>query len=109
MSTRSPDRFVTITLDREELRARGRIGAHVVHSKYDSSEIAAHARAGLAQKFLDQVDPDRTLPEAERLRRASHARRAHMLRIARLSAQARKAKHTDTKATEAKGAGHAAS
>jgi hypothetical protein len=108
MSAQSPDRFITVTLDREELRARGRIGGHVLHSKYDSHAIAARARDGLTQKFLDQVDPDRTLPEEERLRRADHARRAHMLRIARLSAQARKATHTDTKATEAKGAGHAA-
>jgi hypothetical protein len=90
MSARSPDRFVTITRDREELRALGRIGAHVLHSKYDSRKIAARAREGLAQKFLDEVDPDRTLPEAERLRRAEHARHAHMLRMARLSAAVRR-------------------
>ena len=89
--------FVTLQFDPEEMARRGRIGAHVLHSRHDSREIAARAREGLAQKFLDEVDPERTLPEAERLRRAEHARRAHMLRIARLSAIARrKSRSNDT-------------
>jgi hypothetical protein len=100
MSARSPSRFVTVTLDREEMRARGRIGAHVLHSRYDSSEIAARAREGLAQKFLDEVDPERTLPEEERLRRAEHARRAHLARAARLSALARRKPHDPSTARE---------
>jgi hypothetical protein len=80
---------VTLELDPEEMARRGRIGAHVLHSRHDSSEIAARAREGLARKYLDEVDPDRTLPEAERLRRAEHARRAHLARAARLSVLAR--------------------
>jgi hypothetical protein len=83
---------VTLEIDPEEMARRGRIGAHVLHSRHDSSDIAARAREGLAKKYLDQVDPDRRLPEAERLRRAEHARRAHLARAARLSAIARSAR-----------------
>ena len=83
---------VTLEIDPEEMARRGRIGAHVLHSRHDSHEIAARAREGLTKKYLDQVDPDRTLPEAERLRRAEHARRAHLARAARLSVIARSAR-----------------
>jgi hypothetical protein len=93
MSTPSGDTLtVTFELSRAEMARRGRIGAHVLHSRHSSHEIAARAREGLAQKFLDDVDPDRVLPEAERLRRAEHARRAHLARAARLSAVARSAR-----------------
>jgi hypothetical protein len=96
---RRPSVFVTLEIDPEEMARRGRIGAHVLHSRHDSSEIAARAREGLTKKYLDQVDPDRTLPEEERLRRAEHARRAHLARAARLSVLAR---------STGKGAVHAA-
>src|SRR3712207_5984966 len=90
MSTPSRDTTsVTLEFDRAEMARRGRIGAHVLHSRHDSYAIAARAREGLSQKYLDEVDPNRTLPEAERLRRAEHARRAHLARAARLSALAR--------------------
>jgi hypothetical protein len=89
---RRPSVFVTLEIDPEEMARRGRIGAHVLHSRHDSSDIAARAREGLAKKYLDQVDPDRTLSEAERLRRAEHARRAHLARAARLSVLARSAR-----------------
>jgi hypothetical protein len=42
------------------------------------------------ERFEREVDPDTTLEPAERRRRAMHARRAHMLRLAKRSAQARK-------------------
>ena len=89
MTARRSPILVTLAYDPDEMARRGRIGAHVLHSRHDSSEIAARAREGLAKKYLNQVDPDRTLPEAERLRRAEHARRAHLARAARLSVLAR--------------------
>lgn len=49
-------------------------------------------RAAFEQRFLDEVDPGRTLPEGERLRRAEHARKAYFTRLAYLSAKARKAR-----------------
>jgi hypothetical protein len=89
MTARRSPILVTLAYDPDEMARRGRIGAHVLHSRHDSHEIAARAREGLARKYLDEVDPERTLPEAERLRRAEHARRAHLARAARLSVLAR--------------------
>jgi hypothetical protein len=68
---------------------RGRIGAAVVHSRHDSRELTANARAAFEKRFLDEVDPDRLLPVEERNRRALHARRAYFTRLALASANAR--------------------
>jgi hypothetical protein len=46
-------------------------------------------------RFLDEVDPDRVLPEAERLRRAEHARSAYFSKLALKSAQARRRRKDD--------------
>src|SRR5215218_815526 len=89
MAARRSPILVTLAYDPDEMARRGRIGAHVLHSRHDSHEIAARAREGLIHKYLDEVDPERTLPESERLRRAEHARRAHLARAARLSVLAR--------------------
>jgi len=70
----------------------GRIGAHALHARYDSRELTANARAKFLQRFFDEVDPDRILPESERLRRAEHARSAYFTKLALLSAQARRKK-----------------
>ena len=90
MSSRSPDRFLTIELDREEMRARGRIGAHVTHSRHDARELTAPARRAFLSKFAEQVDPDGVLSPGERERRAAHALKAHMARLTLASAQARR-------------------
>jgi len=58
----------------------------------DRSAATQAARDGMARKFEDQVDPDRTLPPEERAKRADSARRAYYQRLARKSAQARRAK-----------------
>jgi hypothetical protein len=74
-----------------ELRSqRARIAAHTRASLYDGREVTQAARDTFNRRFEDQVDPDRTLPEAERLRRAASARRAHMARLSYLSAKARR-------------------
>ena len=49
-------------------------------------------RAGLEAKFLREVDPDGTLPEPERRRRAECAKRAHFQRMALARAKARRAR-----------------
>lgn len=56
----------------------------------DRRERTAPARDAFNKKFEDEVDPDRVLPEAERAIRAEHARRAHFLRLALKSANARR-------------------
>jgi hypothetical protein len=68
------------------------IGAHALHSKYDSRELTTNARAKFDQRFLDEIDPHRVLPEAERDRRADHARKAYFAKLAYMSAKARAAR-----------------
>jgi hypothetical protein len=97
MCSQSPGRFVTITLDREVLRERGRLGGLATQARHDSHALTARAREGFFSKLEAQVDPAGVLDSAERRRLADHAHRAHMLRCARLSALARrKPKDTDT-------------
>jgi hypothetical protein len=76
--------------DPSEMASRGRIGAHVTHSRHDARELTAPARDAFLSKFEREVDPDEVLSLDERRRRAEHARRAHMARIARMSAIARR-------------------
>lgn len=76
-----------------ELRSqRARIGAHAQHAKHDARQTTAAARAAADQRFEDEVDPDRVLPEDERARRAAHARSAYFTRLAYQSAKARAAR-----------------
>jgi hypothetical protein len=63
----------------------GREGAHISWAKtLDRSARTAPARAALDRKFLDEADGDPV--------RAAHLRKAHFLRLARKSAQARRAR-----------------
>jgi len=72
-----------------ERSLRAKIGAHALHSRYDGTVITAPARSTFLATFERQVDPDGVLPEGERQRRADHALRAHMARLALKSSQAR--------------------
>jgi hypothetical protein len=69
-----------------------RVGAYSLHAKYDSREITRAAREAFLKKWIDQVDPDRSLTEDERLRRAEAALKAHMAQLALKSAKVRSAK-----------------
>jgi hypothetical protein len=82
---------------------RARIGAYAMHAKHSLEATTAAGRAAANRRFYDQVDPDRSLPEAERDRRAQAARRAHMTALAFRSAQARKSSFP---ATRTKTPGH---
>ncbi len=48
------------------------------------------ARDAFEARFLDQVDPERTLPAAERSRRAANAKKAYFHSLALKSAKARR-------------------
>jgi hypothetical protein len=87
---RKPWVFITLAVDPEEMARRGRIGAHVTQSRHDARELTSPARAAFLTTFEKQVDPDEVLPPEERRRRAAHARKAHMARLARLSVLARR-------------------
>lgn len=79
-------------LSAEERRLRARIAAHAKHARYDPRESLAPAREAFLERFRREVDPEGVLPADERERRARHALRAHMLRLAFASARARRAK-----------------
>jgi hypothetical protein len=81
-----------LALSPNERTLRARLAAHALHSKHGGREITAAARARFLLRFIDQVDPNRELPEAERLRRAEHARRSYMAKLALKSARARRKK-----------------
>jgi len=78
---------------------RGRIGAYAMHARNDSRAVTANARAAFLARFEDQVDPQRTLPEPERLRRAMMARKAYFAALAYRSAVARSRKEAPTVTT----------
>ena len=77
-------------LSATERTLRGRIGAYSLHAQHDSRELTANARAAFANRFVEEVDPDRRLTEAERARRAEAARRAYFTKLALKSARARR-------------------
>jgi hypothetical protein len=74
----------------EQRSLRARIAAHVMHAQHDSRQTSAAGRAAFLQRFIDEVDPDRTLSEQERLRCAEHAKSAYFSRLAFKSAKARR-------------------
>ena len=71
---------------------RARMAAHAKHAKYDSKEQTEPARRAFIERFINEVDPDRELPERERQRRAEHKMREHMARLSFQSSRARKAR-----------------
>lgn len=75
-----------------ERTLRARLAAHALHSKVDSREHVRPAFEASMARFERQVDPDGKLTLEERRRRAAHARKSHMHRLALLSAKARRAK-----------------
>jgi hypothetical protein len=74
---------------------RGRIGAHVSWSRtIDRAARTEPGRKGFLARFEREVDPDGVLPEGERARRAEHARRAYMQKLALASAATRRQART---------------
>lgn len=84
------------------------IAANTRWSKEDPTRQGEIMRAGLDRRFLDEVDPDRQLSEAERQRRAECARRAFYQRLALKSAQIRRSKAKRSPAPPEPGGGQAA-
>ena len=81
-----------------ERALRARMAAYSLHAKRDARQTTAPARAAFLDRFDRMVDPEGTLPEAERQRRAAAARKAYFTRLALLSAQARRARAADSSA-----------
>jgi len=79
-----------MSLSPEQLRLRAQIAANSRWSREDPREGTKPARAAFERRFELEVDPDGTLPEVERKRRAAAALRAHMQRLALASSRARR-------------------
>lgn len=73
-----------------ERSLRARLAAHAMHAQHDSRETSRAGRAAFLERFEREVDPEGILSEAERKRRAEHARRAYMAKLALKSARARR-------------------
>lgn len=69
-----------------------RVAALTRVSQVGGTAVSAPARAAFMATFLDQVDPDRTLPEPEREKRAAAARQAYFVRLAGKSRKSRQSK-----------------
>lgn len=73
-----------------ERTIRARLAATTRWANEDRGAASERQRRTLAQRFEDQVDPDRELNETERARRAKSAMQAHMARMTLASVRARK-------------------
>ena len=73
-----------------ERAMRARIAAHAQHAQGKTNTKAATV-ASQVTRFEDAVDPDRKLAPDERAKRAEHARKAYMQKLAFASAKARRA------------------
>jgi len=68
-----------------------RIAAEISWSRtHDRRARTQPGRDKFLERFEREVDPEGTLPPAERLKRAEHAKKAYMLRLAKRSARVRK-------------------
>jgi len=76
----------------DEARAWGRIGGLTAWARRDPEVMVGPAHRGFRARFERLVDPDGTLDADERAVRADRARKAYMLRLATLSAAARRRK-----------------
>lgn len=77
-------------LSPQEASLRGRIGAYRLHATHDPKETTKAGRSAFLSRFENEVDPERALPEEERLRRATYARKAYFAKLALKSARARR-------------------
>ena len=77
-----------MVLSPAERSLRARIGAYSLHAQHDPRETTKAPRSTFLAKFLAGIPAD--LPEGERQRRATAARRAHFLRMSLASARARR-------------------
>lgn len=69
---------------------RARAGAHALHAQGKTN--TGPAFAAMTARFEREVDPDRVLPPEERAKRAEHARKAYMTKLAFQSSRARTAR-----------------
>ena len=79
-----------MALHDQDRALRGRIGGFRLAATHDPKQYTARARKVFLSRFDDEVDQQRLLPEKERMRRATAARRAYFAQLALKSAGARR-------------------
>jgi hypothetical protein len=80
-------------LTQEQIIMRARMGAYALHAQgKTNTEPARKASPQSLDYWAARVDPDGALSEAERAKRAAHARRSYMTGLALKSSQARRKK-----------------
>lgn len=83
-------------LDAEQRRLRAQLAAHASWAKTpDPEQRTTAARQAFNDRFEREVDPDGVLPEAERARRAEHARKSYYKALALRSVKARAARKAE--------------
>ena len=88
-------RVLGTPLTPEQRSQRARIGAYVAQAAHGGHALTEKARAASPSGdiyWARQVDPDGALPEDERARRATAAKKAHYGKLALKSARARSAR-----------------
>lgn len=83
------------TEDPPQTAAAKALNAHRWAKVDDRSEATAPGRAALWQRFLDEVDPHRELPEDERTQRAQAARKRHYAELGRRSGEAKRTRRAN--------------
>ncbi len=79
-----------------ERKLRASTAAHESWARTENATARTErARTTFRQSFEDLVDPERKLDPATRARRAEHAYKAHMQRLALKSAKARRLRSGD--------------
>ncbi|HUP17436.1 MAG TPA: hypothetical protein VM848_15455 [Acidimicrobiia bacterium] len=77
----------------EERRLRARMASHAKWAQVrDPAAATTPARKAFMRRFEIEVDPNGVLPPEERARRAEHALKSHMARLALKSSKARRAR-----------------
>ena len=83
----------------EQRTLRAKLAANARWSKEDPSGQTTMMRDRFDERFRRQVDPDNSLPSAERERRAQAARKAYFLQLALQSSRSRAQKARRTAET----------
>jgi hypothetical protein len=88
-----PTRQTPLTPEQRRLRARIAVNTSWANTP-DPRARTAPATEAFLKRFEREVDPDGTLSEAERLRRADAAKRAYFARLSFQASRARQKKRT---------------
>lgn len=85
-----------------ERRLRAQLAANTRWSREpDRHSATAPGMRAIFEYFINQVDPDRVLPEKQRLKMAENARKAHLASVQLKASKARRARNEETAPEEA--------